>query len=76
MNLEVTDVTSAPARPDLKDWIVMTLLGSGFVASWAYVFAHPSVEAFGICMGGQGTFVAAFHWIGVHDDKTPDRKDG
>ena len=77
MNLEVTAVSEqAPAKSDVKDWIVMTLLGAGFVASWTYVFAHPGTEAFGICMGGQGTFIAAFHWISMKDDKSPDRKDG
>jgi hypothetical protein len=63
-----------PKLFDIRDWIVMVLLASGFVASWGYVFVHPSDAAFGICMGGQGTFVAAFHWMTVRDDKSPDMK--
>jgi hypothetical protein len=77
MNLEVTGVSEPPiSRPDLSDRLVLVLVAGGFVASWTYVFMHPSPEAFGICVAGVGTFVAAFHAIRVHDDKQPDRKDG
>jgi hypothetical protein len=78
MNLEVTGESAAPAQPqyDLSDWLVLVLVGGGFVAAWVYVFLHPSPEAFGICVGGVGTFGAIFHGLRVHDDKQPDRKDG
>lgn len=78
MNLEVAAVT--PAEPsrfefDIRDWITLFLVASGFIASWVYVFLHPSVEAFGICVGAVGTFSSIFHWLCVHDDKAPDRKE-
>jgi hypothetical protein len=74
----VQETIAAPASPpqyDLRDWVTLVLIGAGFAASWVYVFIHPSVEAFGICVGAVGTFGAAFHWLCVRDDKTPDRKD-
>ena len=78
MNLEVMGVTEPPARTvgwaDAKDWFAMLFLGAGYVAQWAYVFLHPSTEAFGICVGSLGVFGTAFHWIAVKDDKVPDRK--
>jgi len=78
MNLEVTAVTDAGGttnRPDARDWICLGLVGGGFIASWGYVFLHPSDTAFGICVGGVGTFGAIFHALTIHDDKQPDRKD-
>lgn len=76
MNLEVTGESPAPpSRPDASDRLVLILVACGFIASWTYLFLHPSDTAFGICVGGVGTFVAAFHAIRVHDDKQPDRKD-
>jgi hypothetical protein len=75
LNLEVTAITAAPAPAfDLRDWFTLGLVAGGFVASWVYVFLHPSVEAFGICVGAVGTFSSVFHWLCVHDDKSPDRK--
>lgn len=75
MNLEVTDVTRAPpARNAVQDWAVLVLIGAGFVASWVYVFMHPSPGAFMTCIGGTGTWSIAFHWIVMRDDKEPDRK--
>lgn len=55
------------------DWLVMFLVAGAFVASWVYVFTHPSDTAFGVCVGGVGTFGAIFHGIRVHDDKEPDK---
>ncbi len=57
---------------DARDWVTLLLIGGGFVASWVYVFLHPSVETYGICIGAVGTFGAIFHWIAVFDDKRPD----
>jgi len=57
---------------DASDWIALALIGGGFIASWIYVFIHPSVTAYGICVGAVGTFGAIFHWICVLDDKKPD----
>lgn len=74
---EETEHPSAPAQPgyDLRDWLTLVLMGGGFSASWTYVFLHPSVAAFSICVGAVGTFGAVFHKICVNDDKVPDRKD-
>jgi hypothetical protein len=74
MNLEVTAVTEPPKR-DASDWAVLALVAGGFVASWAYVFMHPSDTAYGICVGGVGTFGGLFHFLTMHDDKIPDRKE-
>jgi hypothetical protein len=75
VNLEVEKVTPVIPRPDARDWLTVALIGGGFIASWVYVFVHPSVEAFGIVVGGVGTFGAIFHGLSVHDDKQPDRKE-
>jgi len=77
VNLEVTDVKDlapTPAKYDLSDWLILGLISGGFIASWTYVFLHPSEGAFGICVGGVGTFGAIFHGLRLHDDKTPDSK--
>jgi hypothetical protein len=81
VNLEVTGETNhteAPAQPpyDLRDIVTLGLIGGGFIASWVWVFLHPTVEAFGICVGAVGTFGAVFHWLCMRDDKVPDRKEG
>lgn len=75
MNLEVTEAAPAQASYDLSDWLVLILAVGCFVASWAFVFLHPTVEAFGICIGGTVTNGGLFHLLRVHDDKQPDRKD-
>jgi len=74
VNLEVTGVTEpAPAnRYDIRDRIVLALLGTGFVASWTYVFMHPTDTAFGLAVGGTGAWSCGFHWLCQRDDKTPD----
>lgn len=66
---------SAPPEYDLRDWITLALIGAGFVASWVYVFVHPSEGAFLTCTAAVGTFGAIFHGLSVHDDKTPDHKE-
>lgn len=65
------DVSDKP-RPDYRDYLTMFLVAGGFVAAWVYVFVHPSAEAFGMCIGGMGTFTGLFHFIAVRDDKIPD----
>lgn len=82
MNIEIQSESElkadAPAQAeyDLRDWLTLALNAAGFVASWVYVFLHPSVEAFVTCTAAVGAFGAIFHWLCVRDDKAPDRKDG
>jgi len=57
---------------DNRDWVTLTLIACGFIASWVYAFIHPSNEVYAICVGGVGTFGAIFHWICVRDDKEKD----
>lgn len=71
MNLEVTGVTG-PTPYDIRDRIVLALLGAGFIASWVYTFLHPSVAVFVACIGGTGAWSCGFHWICVRDQKIPD----
>lgn len=58
---------------ELDDWLTMALISGGFVASWTYVFMHPSDTVFGICVGSVGTFGAIFHGLRVRDDKETDK---
>lgn len=60
---------------DARDWVAMIVVGGGFVASWVYVFMHPSEAAFTVTVGAVGTFGAIFHWLCVHDDKIPDHRE-
>lgn len=71
MNLEVAKV-SGPIERDFRDVAVLTLISGGFLASWIYVFLHPSDAAFGVCVGGTGAWGCIFHGLTVHDDKVPD----
>lgn len=76
MNLEATAVTGHERpRPDYRDWLTVFLIAGGFIASWIFVFMHPSTEVFGICIGGMGAFSSLFHLIAVRDDKIPDARD-
>jgi hypothetical protein len=75
VNVEITGVTDHDRpRPDYRDYLTVFLVTGGFIASWVYVFMHPSPEAFGICIGGVGAFSSLFHLIAVRDDKTPDAR--
>jgi hypothetical protein len=71
-----TEITLLPNNYDIRDRIVLALLGAGFIACWTYVFLHPSEGAFVAAIGGTGTWSCAFHWICVRDDKVPDRTSG
>ncbi len=71
MNLEVTAVTG-PREYDIRDRIVLALLGCGFIASWTYVFMHPSDTAFATAIGGTGAWSCGFHWLCIRDQKIPD----
>lgn len=75
MNLSIEEAPARP-RPNMSDIVVLLLLLAGFLASWVYVFMHPSPEAFIAVVTSQGTFVGAYHMISVHDDKVPDRNVG
>jgi len=57
---------------DARDWVVMGLMGSGFIASWVWVFLHPSEGSYMVCLGATGTFGAIFHWLTVYDAKQED----
>ncbi len=63
---------AAPQPYDVRDRIVLALLGAGFIASWTYVFLHPSDAAFATAIGGTGAWTCGFHWICIRDSKTPD----
>ena len=69
MNLEVTAV-SGPY--DIRDRIVLALLGAGFIASWTYAFIHPSEAVFCAAIGGTGAWSCGFHCICLRDAKIPD----
>ena len=73
MNLAVQAVTEpGPATYDVRDKMALALLGCAFVASWTYVFLHPSEGAFAACIGGTGAWSCGYHIICVRDDKVPD----
>lgn len=76
MNLEVQAESAAPAQPryDLSDWLVLIMIACSFVASWVYVFMHPSDTNFGICVGGVATSGGLFQFLRISDDKRPDVK--
>ena len=61
---------------DAKDIVVLSLVCFIVLASWVYVFIHPDAGAvaFGICVGGTGTFGGMLHWLWIRDDKTPDQR--
>lgn len=72
-----SDADVAPSQPryDLSDWLVLMMIAVSFLASWVYVWVHPSDIAFGVCVGGVGTFGGLFQYLRIKDDKIPDRKD-
>jgi hypothetical protein len=62
-----------PAHPaDFRDVAVLVLISAGFLASWFYVFMHPSDMAYATCVGGTGAWGCIFHWLTVRDQKIPD----
>jgi membrane associated rhomboid family serine protease len=76
MTLEITDERLIRPKNAIQDWTVLLLIAAGFIASWVYLFLHPSAGAFGVCVGGTGAWSVAFHWIVTRDDKEPDRREG
>lgn len=66
------NISIAAPRYDIRDRIVLALLGAGFIACWTYTFMHPSAAVFATAVGGTGAWSCAFHWICVKDDKAPD----
>ena len=62
-------------KSDPKDWFVMILVAGIWIASSVFIFKHPDNTAFGIWAGLAGTIGGIYHFLAVHDDKNPDRRE-
>ena len=57
---------------EARDWFVIILVASIWIASTVWIFMHASVEAFGLWCGLCGTIGGVYHWLMVHDQKVKD----
>ena len=54
------------------DWFVMLLFAAAWVAATVYLFAHPSVDVFGIWASMLASMGGVYHWLTIRDGKIPD----
>lgn len=57
---------------DIRDWVVIGLMGGIQFAATVFIFAHPDAMNFATWATICGTLTGAYHWMVIKDSKTKD----
>lgn len=57
---------------DIRDWTVMGVVTSMWIASTIFLFIHATETNFGVWASLGSVMTGTYHWLNIHDQKTPD----
>jgi hypothetical protein len=60
----------------VRDWFVILLFASAWIAGTIYLFLHPAEGVFVAWAGMASSMGCAYHWMMVRDQKIPDAAAG